>query len=360
MLRAGDWVEVRQKSEILATLDENGRLDGLPFMPQMFDYCGQRLQVSAQAHKTCDTVNRTGGRRMRDAVHLSGLRCDGVAYDGCGAGCLIFWKTSWVRPVEAPSGTPVSIRPKASGSIPGRCTEEDVRRATRAPSSRHDDVVFTCQATELPVATSPLHWWDLRQYAHDVWSRNISIRELLAGFAYVVAFTLIRAGGRLHIRDKMIDLYDRFQALHGGAPFPRKRGTVPPDQRTPTTTLDLEPGEWVRVKSYDEILATLDRGNKNRGMYFDAEEVPYCGGVYQVRSRVDRIIDERTGRMIEFTGGGSVILDGVVCRGHYSDRRMFCPREIYSFWREGWLERAAVPSAEQDHAPASNDLSLRP
>ena len=56
-LCAGDWVEVRSKEEILETLDKNGRLDGLPFMPQMFKYCGQRFQVYKRAHKTCDTVS---------------------------------------------------------------------------------------------------------------------------------------------------------------------------------------------------------------------------------------------------------------------------------------------------------------
>ena len=57
-----DWVEVRSKAEILSTLDENGRLEGLPFMPQMFQYCGQRIQVYKRAHKTCDTVS---GARLR-------------------------------------------------------------------------------------------------------------------------------------------------------------------------------------------------------------------------------------------------------------------------------------------------------
>ena len=42
--RAGDWVEVLSKEEILGTLDKNGRLDELPFMPQMFKYCGQRFR----------------------------------------------------------------------------------------------------------------------------------------------------------------------------------------------------------------------------------------------------------------------------------------------------------------------------
>ena len=56
-LCAGEWVEVLSKEEILRTLDQNGRLEDLPFMPQMFRYCGQRFQVYKRAHKTCDTVS---------------------------------------------------------------------------------------------------------------------------------------------------------------------------------------------------------------------------------------------------------------------------------------------------------------
>jgi hypothetical protein len=64
-LGAGDWVEVRSKTEILMSLDEKGRFQGLPFMPQMFQYCGQRFRVYKRAHKTCDTVNQTGGAGSR-------------------------------------------------------------------------------------------------------------------------------------------------------------------------------------------------------------------------------------------------------------------------------------------------------
>ncbi|HKQ39465.1 MAG TPA: hypothetical protein VJ063_15415, partial [Verrucomicrobiae bacterium] len=78
-LRAGEWVQVRNKEEILSTLDKNGRLDELPFMPEMFEYCGRRLQVFKRAHKTCDPVNGLGGRRMEDTVHLQDIRCDGAA-----------------------------------------------------------------------------------------------------------------------------------------------------------------------------------------------------------------------------------------------------------------------------------------
>ena len=56
-LQAGDWVEVRSKEEILRSLDSSGRLDNMPFMPQMFQYCGKRFRVFKRAHKSCDTVN---------------------------------------------------------------------------------------------------------------------------------------------------------------------------------------------------------------------------------------------------------------------------------------------------------------
>ncbi len=77
-LRAGDWVEVRSRDEILLTLDENGCLDKLPFMPEMFAFCGQRFQVYKRAHKTCDTVFPVRGRRVERTVHLE-TRCDAGA-----------------------------------------------------------------------------------------------------------------------------------------------------------------------------------------------------------------------------------------------------------------------------------------
>ena len=51
-------MEVSSAAEILGTLDEQGRLDGLPFMPEMLQFCGQRVRVQSRAHKTCDTILR--------------------------------------------------------------------------------------------------------------------------------------------------------------------------------------------------------------------------------------------------------------------------------------------------------------
>ena len=44
-MRAGDRVELRSPAEILATLDERGCLDGLPFMPEMLGFFGRPFTV---------------------------------------------------------------------------------------------------------------------------------------------------------------------------------------------------------------------------------------------------------------------------------------------------------------------------
>src|SRR4051812_36241092 len=98
-LRVGEWVKVLSKDEILATLDRNGTLDGMPFMPEMFAFCGQRFRVYRRAHKTCDTVFPVRSRRITRAVHLE-TRCSGEAHGGCQAGCLIFWKEAWLKRVD--------------------------------------------------------------------------------------------------------------------------------------------------------------------------------------------------------------------------------------------------------------------
>ena len=335
----GDFVEVRSKEDILDTLDKSGRLAGLPFMPQMFKYCGQRFVVYKRAHKTCDTVNQTGGRAMADAVHLE-LRCDGKAYGGCQAGCLIFWKDAWLKPVDSTkppdlSATVLNVEPRSRQ----RCTEQDVWAATRAPGRQNDrEPAYVCQATQLPAATTPLTWWDVRQYVADYASGNVGVARILRGLLYASYYNLSRAG--IGLEPIMRWFYDHFQALWGGLPYPRKAGSIPAGGRTPHAALNLQPGELVRVKSLEQILATLDTDNKNRGLYFDAEAVPYCGQTYRVLSRVNKILDEKTGRLVEFKNE-AIILEGVFCQARYSTCRMFCPRAIYTYWREIWLERVS-------------------
>ena len=55
-LRAGDRVIVRSPEEILSTLDADGTLDGLPFMPEMLERCGKPFRVERRVEKTCVDV----------------------------------------------------------------------------------------------------------------------------------------------------------------------------------------------------------------------------------------------------------------------------------------------------------------
>jgi hypothetical protein len=165
-LRAGEWVQVRSKGEILATLDANGRLDELPFMPEMLEYCGKILRVGKRAHKTCDPAVGIGGRKMSNTVHLENIRCNGAAHDGCEAGCLIFWKEAWLKRLDHDtSARDESISSACDRSRQAGCTEDVLRSGTKLASAPGEvEVTYVCQNTQIKFATQPLSWWDIRQY----------------------------------------------------------------------------------------------------------------------------------------------------------------------------------------------------
>jgi hypothetical protein len=337
-LRAGELVDVRSEAEILATLDADGTLDGLPFMPEMLAFCGQRLWVDKRADKACDTIHYSGSRRLYDTVLLAGARCTGEAHGGCQARCLLFWKEAWLRRAE----------PNAPGGPAPRPSGDRARliRATRAAGTPGEDGErYRCQATDLLRASSPMAWWDVRQYARDVRSGNVRLRDVAAAALFRGFQQLLRLRGyRL-----LVWSYNRVQSWRRGQPYPFPlQGTL---DKSPRGTLDLQPGELVRVKSREEIVRTLNRRNRNHGLSFDPEMVRYCGNVYRVLARVDRVIEESTGRMISLTND-CIILDDVVCRAEYSARRLFCPRSLYPFWREIWLERVDVAEPAPVMAPA--------
>jgi hypothetical protein len=313
MLRAGDWVEIRSEAEILSTLDKDGKLDGLQFMPEMLRYCGRQVRVYRRADKTCDTIKSTRSLRMTNAVHLENLRCDGAHHGGCQAACLIFWKEAWLKPVPARVNGGLE---RHGNAAPGLTRAELEDLTTRKDPVAPDERVFVCQATELLGATTPLPWWDPRQYFRELRSGNVG----LGTFVRVLATAWFNA----------------LQRRRGGTQYPPLRAGAL--QQTPVRRLDLRPGERVRVRSLQEIQNTLSPNRRNRGLSFVNEMVPFCGGEYRVLRRVTQIINERTGKMMQFPGE-CVVLDGVVCKGHLSRERLLCPRSIYPFWREVWLER---------------------
>ncbi len=344
-LQAGEWVAVRSEAEILATLDEDGALDGLPFMPEMLSFCGRKLRVHRRADKTCDTVTgSTLGRRMRGTVHLEGVRCDGAAHGGCQAACLMMWKEAWLARAESAPAAPLwrmvagSAAARTGQAMPG-CSRDDVlRAAVRAQGVTPEQTAYRCQVTQLIEASSPLSWWEPGQYLRDWLSGNVGLGLLLQVFL-LRSLAQVVTGRGFSLKVK---IYDAIATFFGQSPWPYHPGRV--TGRTPHETLGLEPGELVTVKSHEQILETL-KGMHNRGLSWAPEMVRYCGGTYRVRARVDRILDEKTGVMLPMKND-CIVLEDVVCQSECSANRLFCPRGIYAYWREIWLERA-------DSAPES-------
>ncbi len=325
-LRVGDVVEVLSDVEILATLDENGELDCLPFMPEMLAYCGRRFRVGKVAHKLCDTIDSSGMRRMARAVHLTDVRCDGAAHGGCQAACLIYWKEAWLRKVD-PADAPGYAGSPPTASSPARPVADLqlLQMRTRKEPGPDGAEVFSCQSTEiLRAAPTCVPLRDVRQIATDVRSGNASLASGIR--AWLVG--LFNAMQNLSKR-----LLPKRLWFRQGLPWGFLRGeAIPP---TPNDRLDLQAGELVRIKSKEEILRTLDQNLRNRGLGFDAEAARSCGQEARVIGRVKRLIDERTGRMLELKNP-CILLDGQVCEGVYN---MSCPRGHYTYYREVWLER---------------------
>src|SRR5262249_46641461 len=158
-----------------------------------------------RAHKTCDTVFPVRGRRVSSAVHLD-TRCSGHAHDGCQAGCLIFWKDAWLRPVEGEKGGAPASEATRSPGIP-ICSEGTV--CSKAREVGPDGVTsYVCQATKLPYATTRLDWWDVRQYIEDYTSGNVGLWRIFSGAVYATFYGLSRAG--LGLGRPLRWCYDKF------------------------------------------------------------------------------------------------------------------------------------------------------
>lgn len=340
--RTGDWVEVRSVAEILATLDASGDTEHMPFMPEMLRFAGQRFQVTASAHKTCDTANRTGGRRLPRAAHLADLRCDGSAHGGCQADCLLFWKTQWLKPLGAAPAEAVDGQVQDAEAVAALSRRLFAHVGTIQPSGV---MRYRCQALQLYDATQALAWWDIRQYWQDVRSGNVSASHAMSTLLLSWVFNMRRlpAGYRVWVW-----LYGRMHQWIRGQPDPHLQGRVAAGQSTPDERSDLGIGDLVEIRSKAAIEATVNAMRRNRGLQIDEEMTTYCGGQYRVTNRVERIINEQTGEMMEFKNP-CIVLDGVVCRGEYSAKRLMCPRRITAYWREIWLQRVAAGDTPPPH-----------
>jgi hypothetical protein len=291
-------VRVRSWEEVEATLDPQGRLDGLPFMPEMRTYCGREFTVSRRIERTCEEIAREM-RRIRDVVYLDGLRCDGTDHGGCDKSCFLIWKEAWL---ERSAGERC-LRPEAGGV--------SLRPLPYESGSANGD--YVCQSTELTAATSPLPWWDAGMLVRDVRAKTYSVPAL----ARIIGSALVN-----RVRNKLTGRsYAHLEGRQG---------------KTPTARLGLRAGDRVKVKPREAIVETLDPSGRNRGLVFTVEMLPFCGGTYRVLKRLDRMVHEPTRQLVDVED--TVILEDVICDGCHI-LRGGCPRANYHYWREIWLER---------------------
>jgi hypothetical protein len=304
----GNQVVVRSASEILSTLDADGTLDGLPFMPEMLSWCGKSFRIQRRGDKTCVDGHPIRRFPANDVVVLEGPRCDGGSHNGCKHGCRIYWKQAWLRPINA-ENTEI------------RCADGEFDELRSRLKVKSDELRYFCQSTELLRSTE-----DFPPEPHQ--RMRIALTEIRNG-----DIGILRA---LQLLARF--LRQRFLQWLGGDNWLRG-----PHKQTPTQSLNLQPGELVRVKSRAEIVKTLDHRMSNRGMALCHEMMRCCGRVAKVRYRVDRLINERTGVMREIADtvtlsdirGCRSLAEECLCAGEPGD----CPRGELMYWREIWLER---------------------
>ncbi len=328
--KAGDTVEVRGADEILATLDDKGSLDGMPFMPEMLQHCGRRYQVAASAHKTCDSTFYKEGREMEDTVFLENLRCDGSAHAGCEAQCLLFFKLAWLKPVAPARDWEL---PRRSATAAGHSA--DWLRST-TEYREGDETLYRCQATEHLRASAAFPPNQLRMYVADLRSGNIKLGAWLRGLLLLGVYNLRRLPFAYRV---WIGLYEALHRFFYGGPAPHMQGVIPKGQPTPEVNLGLQPGEWVRVKQVSEINKTLSVSNRNRGLAYNPEMSAFCGSVHKVERRITRIVDEKNGKLLDMKGP-CILIGGGYCKSLYHPEALFCPKRVPQYFREAWLERA--------------------
>lgn len=293
-------MQVKSPSEILLTLDANGTMDNLPFMPEMIEFCGKCFHVAKRVLKTCiyGTESTMLAFNTDDVVVLEGVRCSGAEHDGCPKLCMIFWRGAWLRKVEnGPSQSNIDLR-----------ASDELRSCLK---TRVSSTKYFCQASEILKATHVLsHRERFFGCVDDVRAGNSTPLQMARWIAIWVFWRLRRA-------------------LLG----PFGKGTAKSVSSQP---LNLQPGELVEVKSLESITATLNEKARNRGLWFSPDQRLLCGKKRRVIRRIDKLIVDGTGEMRQLRN--TVFLEGSMC-GCAHVAFGGCPRDEFVYWREDWLRR---------------------
>ena len=97
-LRPGELIEVKNKADIVMTLDTDGKNRGLGFTPEMLKYCGQRFRILKRINKIIE--EQTGQmKHTANTVILENVTCDGSSHADCPRNCYLLWREIWLKRV---------------------------------------------------------------------------------------------------------------------------------------------------------------------------------------------------------------------------------------------------------------------
>ncbi|HEX3478968.1 MAG TPA: GNAT family N-acetyltransferase [Kofleriaceae bacterium] len=135
-----------------------------------------------------------------------------------------------------------------------------------------------------------------------------------------------------------------------------KRLIKPPPPRDPVGQPSaFAPGSWVRVKSADELRATLDARDRTRGLLFTDAQWQTAGKVFRTARHVRRLRDDHGQfRPVSRT----VLLDGIDCAGD-EPTPTGCGRHCPMMYRDEWLEPSSAPPRAPGHAHPARHARVR-
>lgn len=158
-----------------------------------------------------------------------------------------------------------------------------------------------CQICTIPAISEPINIID------NIWQRRNRLKRI------------VKRRMR-YLRNILKDLFSRNSQLKSQA-----------------AKIQLKAGDWVRIRSREEIQKTLNRWNRLKGCAFMEEMWKYCGTTQQVRKPVRVFLDERN--YLARRSNNIVILENVICEGTIDFGQ--CDRSCFFFWREEWLEKTS-------------------
>ena len=274
--------------EILATLDETGATDGIAVHARDARILREARFASKLARnapatplsgesgesltRCCSTTSDAAVRRTRAVKRVVG--CSGK-------------KPGFVR---LPSPSTPAIPDDAYSEL-----EELVGRNVESKASTADEPIFRCQATDWFGASKAVGWWNVRSFLNEWSCGNVGFWRFSTTMTRIV---LGEIGRRLHLIPRQTTCRTIRRPNRRDATAARARaGHVGSDP--------LQAGDRA-----DTRRRRAEQGPVVRSF----RDAPLLWQDLSVKSRVERFVDENTGKLVQLKSD-CYILDGVVCSG---------------------------------------------